>query len=293
MKIITVKRVAGSLPLGSPIAIYSSDAKGEVELFLREGETILCKRYCEIKAGEERTFNVDQNDGELFAVLENGEERQILGKYKLENSGEKLFLSQKGKDKLSNIPEYEFSERKKRTNRFSRLDGGVKALILVLAVVFILGSIIGGVLLSNYYEKRSRKPKEFDLGEMTITIGKSFVKDNRNKELYAAFYTPESCVLISKVKYEDYPELKEISAVDYCEGIKAFNKNTTSVIVVEDGLTYFVYESQDEFGGKHKFHFYAYKTEEAFWVVQFGSLLDKADYWEPCYHDWAKSVEIK
>ena len=293
MKIITVKRAIGSLPIGSPISIYCSDAKGDAKLILEEGDSVLCKKCCEIKAGEERTFNIEFNDAELFAVLETNGDKQILGKCSAENSAEKLILEQKSKDKLSDLPKYEFSEHKKKKGLFSKLSGSGKALIAIFAAILVIGMLIGGVMISDYYKVRSREPRRFDFDGISITVAESFIVDVHERELHTALYTPDSCVLISVERFEDYPELEHMSTVDYCEGIKSRNWNTTSVVRVEDGLTYFIYESKDYLGDTHRYHLYAYKTEDSFWVVQFGSPIEKADYWEPCYRDWAKSVEFK
>lgn len=294
MKRITLKRAINLQPVNGRIIICCTDSNGDIKLDGGvENPNILCKKCCEIKPGEERTFNIESNDSALYAVLETDDERKILGKCEAENLSERMILSNKCKDKLSDSPEIEFLERKKRGGAFSRLGGNIKALIAVFSIIIIIGGFIGGSFISKYYSERSRKPERFDLGEISITLGKSYRRDTREKNFYAYFYTVESGVIITTETFEDFPEFAELSVREYLEGIKRINGDSTSVIVEEDGLTYFVYESQDNLGEWHRWYLYGYKTDDSFWIVQFGSSVKKAKYWEKCYHDWAKSVEFK
>ncbi len=75
---------------------------------------------------------------------------------------------------------------------------------------------------------------------------------------------------------------------------KSCDLNNVSTVIERDGMTYFVFENKDKNTGvKHKYYLYVYKTDDAYWMVQFGSPIDRADYWEDCYHEWAKSMQFK
>ena len=65
--------------------------------------------------------------------------------------------------------------------------------------------------------------------------------------------------------------------------------SVTAEIKTEDGITYFEYSKKPD-DIKYNYFVSVYKTEDAFWFIQFSCQSDKINEYRPLFIKWAKSV---
>lgn len=137
------------------------------------------------------------------------------------------------------------------------------------------------------------KDKTYTSSGLTVTMEDGmFEKDLAS----ATVYYEGTSVIMSGLK-ETFDALsvvnlgKESTIADY---IKVVEKNNGSTFDVkeEDGITYFTYEK--EISGKSFFYLASvYKTDDAFWLVNFGCETKNKDKYEQKFIKWAKTVKFE
>ena len=287
MKILTVKRGIDAGPTIKPLAIYCSTPSGEEEI-----EGIFCKKVCSLRPGEERTFDVNDSEAELFAVFD-ADGNKIVGRYSVGNNLNftKLILKRAPQNEDY---EFVFSEQKVRAPRLSRkLVGAICAGALILVILLGLIAYYWGGNIYWFFKGRSKTPMQFETSEISITLTRAFVQDFANKDCHATYYSPDPCwVFIDSDEFEDVPELEDITLSEYCILLMEANGDEHLEPVYLDGMMYYVDEviaDEEEF----IIYTYVYRSDDSFWFVQFGSTVERSEYWEKCYQEWAKSVEFK
>ncbi len=158
----------------------------------------------------------------------------------------------------------------------------MKKLVCLLLVGFLL---TGCALLNN--------TKTYTSNGISVTMDSGFYE----KELVSQTVYLESKDAIFTALKEDYASLaavnitKDSTLKDYTDIVKTVNGMTES-FTEKDGLIYATYEKN--VSGKDFFYLVtAYKTDDAFWLVNFAcNKKDKAKF-EPKFIEWAKTVEFK
>ena len=80
---------------------------------------------------------------------------------------------------------------------------------------------------------------------------------------------------------------------EYARLVLAANGKTTEDVKYKDGLVYFEYDFLNtEINSEYHFYSFLYKSEDAFWLVQFATLKENIDAQEANIFKYAKSVEF-
>ena len=176
--------------------------------------------------------------------------------------------------------------------KYSKVSGPVKLLIVGVVMVLCLIAIHLYYPIMYHIYSISKVPAVFETEDMSITLTKAFVKvDDEN--FYDRYASGSGCLVrVIREEFEKYPQLSGIDADEYCNLAQKANGDSGIPISHTDGLTYFVVK--DIVNERETiFYMFAYKTDDAFWLIQFGGYADEADYWIDSFVDFAKSVEFK
>lgn len=137
------------------------------------------------------------------------------------------------------------------------------------------------------------KDKTYTSNGISVTMSDGF----QEKSIVSQTVYLESTESIFSALKEDFSVLEAVdlgesaSLKDYAEAVVANNKADYE-IKEEDGLTYFEYEKT--VSGKD-FYYLAcvYKSDDAFWLVNFASEASNKGKYQPLFKRWAKTIKFE
>lgn len=161
----------------------------------------------------------------------------------------------------------------------------MKRKVFVSFLALIMCLTLGGCIFGS-------KEKTYTSNGISVTMPEGFVEKSIVSQT-AYFEGKES--LFSALK-EEFTTLsvvnlgKDSSLKEYAEAVIKNNKADYE-IVEKDGLTYFEYEKS--LSGK-KYYYLAsiYKTDDAFWLVNFACDSSNKAKYQPLFIRWAKTVKF-
>lgn len=153
-----------------------------------------------------------------------------------------------------------------------------KTLGMILAAICVLFGLFGCSLLQP-------KDKDFSVDGMTITLTDRFTEKSY-VSMNAYYESPTAIVSVIK---EDFAGTN-YTMTEYAELVMQVN-GLDSVITVSTQNTYASFSYEKEVSGK-EFSYYAtcHKSEEAYWLIQFGCTSDNYEKLLPDFEKWASSV---
>ena len=136
--------------------------------------------------------------------------------------------------------------------------------------------------------------KEYRYQELVLTLDSSFTEIEAEKENRTTFVSVSgTAVIVIKESFEsmeakgiENPEA--LSLEDYRDAFNMANDYNGTIEEI-DGLTAFTYNNFSE-GTNYKLLVCVYRSETAFWSLQFMSLADEYDENEKEFINWAKKV---
>ena len=136
----------------------------------------------------------------------------------------------------------------------------------------------------------AEKEQTFTAGELTLTLTNRFFESEY--EGYDVVFD-SSKVAVFALKEEFTDEFgAEKTLNDYAELVIAANEMKDVTVQTKDGLTYFNYKS-DVDGDEYTYYAFVYKTDDAFWMVQFACDSKSADKQVDNFFKYAKSVSFQ
>ena len=294
MRNLTIRRTKSFVGCLGKMKIYIEDpASSEMTI-----NHLSCRKIGELKNGEEKTFPIEEREAKIFVIADKISKDFCNEYYQLPEGQEDIFLSGKNKFNPAAGNAFRFDNNESAGVAENRKRGTRKGLIVlaVAAVVGILvGSAIGSTVVSSLLSGKSPKAKTFsgDNG-MRITLTDEFrettvkMSDGSDRVAYeskevAVFVLREAFTLMEG--FEDYSVNQYIQLVIQANNLKSVEKKSA------DGLSSFVYTyTNPETGDVYQFSSYVYKTDDAFWTVQFSTLSKNKEKYAARMTEWAKSV---
>ena len=140
-----------------------------------------------------------------------------------------------------------------------------------------------------------KSTKTLKCSGFTMEVDKSYVKEKlADYELYA-YNNVSFIVAIKDTKESIIKANHDFDSMSFEEFKKFFCKNNGIEEVPlneKDNLNYFDYLKKAE-GKQYWFRTFVFKTEDAFWVCQFGCLFTERANYEYKFIDWAKTISFK
>ena len=165
----------------------------------------------------------------------------------------------------------------------------ILALTLLTLTSMIACSAVGAIL---------KSPKDFAFQEMVLTLDSSFTEmDVKEHEDRTTFFSLSAVsVIIIKESFEemadnDVDNPSQYSVADYQKAFITSNAYDVTYQSIE-GLSAYTYESESD-GDSYKFLVCTYKSETAFWSVQFMSPAKDYEKNEAQFIEWAKAIRFE
>lgn len=163
--------------------------------------------------------------------------------------------------------------------------GTRKGLLMLIAVV-----LVGAVLTSC--SSFTTKAKTFSSNGMTITLTNAF-KEISVENYTVAYDSKNVAVFALKEAFTLAEGFENNTLEQYAELVLNANNLSSAEVKTADGLTGFEYDfTNPETNDTYKYFSYVYKTEDAFWMVQFATLNENAEKYASEIKEWAKSVKF-
>lgn len=288
MRNLTIKRNKSFVGCIAKMKIYIEDqTSNEITI-----NNIPCRKIGSLKNGEEKTFQIEECAAKVFVIADKLSKDYCNEYYQLPEGQEDVSLSGKNKFNLANGNAFRFDNNDNEEVLKNRKSGTRKGLI-ILGVSAVVGAIVGYCIGSGILVFRTPEAKTFSAAGVTITLTEEF-KETEIENFNVAYDSRNVAVFILEEPFTLMEGLENFKVEQYVDLVIQAN---TSMSGAEkktvDGLTHFEYAfTNPETNDTYQYFSYAYKTDDAFWLVQFATLDKNVGKYAPLIAEWAKTVEF-
>ena len=250
-----------------------------------------CRKLGTLKNGEEKTFEISESSARVYVIADKlskgycNEFAEIpYGEEDVALTGRSRFNPATGNAFRfdGEVSEEVIANRKKGSRR------GIVVLAIAIIIGVMIGGVIGGYIGDAIFESNEYSvQKDFTASDMTVTLTEDFYTESYQG--YELVCESKKVVLFALCeKFSLYPVMKDWTVDNYTNIVKqnAGAKDTQYA----DGLTYFEYDAVN--GTDYHYYAFVYKTDDAFWFIQFATAKADAEAYEAKIMKWAKSVKF-
>ena len=288
MRNLTIKRTKSFVGCLAKMKVYVEDpASNEIRI-----NNTSCRKIGDLKNGEEKTFQIDEQGVKVFVIADKLSKNYCNDFYQLSAGNEDVFLSGKNKFNPASGNAFLFDNNSNEEAQKNRKNSSKKGLI-ILCAAFIVGSIVGYAVGLNIISGWKVEPKVFLDNGMSITLTDEF--EQAEIENYTNSYdSAEVVVFALKEEFALADGFETYTLEQYRDLVLQNNNLSLSRMKNIDGLTGFEYESTNsDTKDTYKYFAFVYKTNDAFWLVQFATLAENADDYGAQIVEWAKTVSFE
>ena len=307
-------------------AAHSSQL-GNIHLYIESevGNTrisgILCKKLGEVTEGSSASFNVENGNLKLFAIPEyQGQNFEynpfrlpvgesdiaIIGVSKVDEKGNPsltLGLAQRPAQNKPAVKDIAMKEqpkaktvKKETTGEKKKSNPVVVTITVILAMV--IGLLVGYTATSAIINATKDRSKTFTVDDMSITLTGHFNKDKDAKNYTAAYASEDVAVFVNRDFFTQSKDMDTWTTEDYLDVIITMYSTRYGFDIVgvnkDSGIPFFTYTGASHSNGQAYIHcVYAYKTDDAFWTVEFAIAESNRDAYLDKISEWAHTVSFK
>jgi hypothetical protein len=288
MRNLTIKREKSFVGSLAKMKVYIEDPTSN-EICIND---ISCRKIGDLKNGEEKTFQIDEQEVKIYVIADKLSKNYCNEFYQLPAGQEDVFLSGKNKFNPANGNAFRFDNNESEETIASRKRGARKGL-LILIVAAIVGAVVGYSITSNLFSNKTPDPKDFSSNGMTITLTDEFVKTD--VENYTVAYDSKNVAVFAlKEAFALADGLQDYTLEQYGNLVLQNNNLSSSKIEDKEGLIGFEYEfTNPDTKDTYKYFSFVYKSNDAFWLVQFATLTENVDEYSSQIIEWAKTISFE
>ncbi len=288
MRNLTIKRTKSFVGCLAKIKIYVEDPTSN-EICINNTP---CRKIGDLKNGEEKTFQICEQEIKVFVIADKLSKNHCNEFYQLSAGQEDVFLSGKNKFNLANGNAFLFDNNENEEAQQNRRNGSKKGL-LVLCVAIIAGVIVGYTATSNLFSGSNVEPKAFSENGMIITLTNEF-KQTHLQNYTNCYDSAEVAVFALKEDFTLVDGFENYTLEQYGNLVLQNNDLFSSELKNIDGLTGFEYEfTNPDTNDTYKYFSFVYKSNDAFWLVQFATRTEDVDDYNSKIVEWAKTVSFE
>ena len=277
MRKLTVLRRKTIVASLGKMKVYIEDPQSQ-ELMI---QGVPCRKLGTLKNGEQKNFEIPNTAARLYVIadkatknanefypIEAGEaDVFVVGKNHLNPGAGNPFYFEGVTDEAA------LKARKK----------GKKTGTLVILLSACVGVVLG--LMGTKLTTGQPQEKVFQEAGMQITLTTEYRKFEAQNQT-VAYTTKDRALFALKEAFSAVPELEPLTLEEYGNLVLKNNGlEGTSKIIEENGLTYFEYQSQGNY-----YMAVIYKSQDAFWLVQFSTRMEDAVVYKEEFVASAKTV---
>ena len=300
MRRLTIKREKSFVGCLGKTQIYISDpTSDELQMPLHtidaetgeeKDEKINCRKLGEVKNGEEVTFEIGNESAVIFAIVDKASKDYCNDCYVIEAGDEDISLSGRHKFNPANGNAFRFNGNDSQNVSVNRKKSTGKGALVIIAAA-IIGVLVGYFGMMGIMSGIGSKEKMFNAGDMNIVLTESF--EQQFALGYAGvFSSKDVAVFITIDPFENGSIITNLTEEEYAQRVIDYNKFTESTVVKEGGLTYFTFEENNENSESFRYFTYIYKSDDAYWMVQFATEKSHSNKYSDDIAKWAGSVKF-
>lgn len=287
MRNLTIKRQKSFVGCLAKLKIYIEDNTSN-EMFINNTP---CRKIGEIKNGEEKTFQIGEQEAKVFVIADKISSSFCNEYYQLSEGQDDIFLSGKNKFnpasgnafRFDNNDSEEIAAYRKRSNR--------KGTIVCITAV-VVGAVVGFLVTSWLFSDKAPKEKTFSYDEMAITLTDEF-KEAEIERFTVGYESKKVAVFALKEEFALAEGFGDYTLEQYANLVIQANSVGSAEVKTGDGLIHFEYDyTSPETKEVFRYFAYVYKADDAFWLIQFATLDENVDKYAEQITEWAKSVEF-
>jgi len=247
---------------------------------------VYCRKLGELSNGEIANFEIDDRSARVYVIAGNMSKNYCNDFYVIPEGEEDIVLVGRNKYNPANGNAFRFENNNNEDAKKNRKKGLVIGLIVFILSIAV-GVFIG--LAPTLFDKA--EPKDFTSNGMTVTLTDDFEISTDYIGFTTVYESPKVVLLVDKEPFESYPEIKGMTLSEYGNAlIEVFELDGTT-LNSKDGLMSFEYSATSD--REYVYQCYVYKSEDAFWILQFATVKGNADDYRDEIVQWAKSVKFE
>ncbi len=288
MRNLTIKREKSFVARLAKMKIYVEDPTSN-EIIINNTP---CRKIGDLKNGEEKTFQIGEQEAKVFVIADKLSKSYCNEVYRLSAGQEDVFLSGKNKLNLTNGNAFLFDNNTDEEAQRNRKSCSRKGTLLICAA-FIIGAVIGYIATSTLFSGSKVEPKVFSENGMSITLTNEFMK-TQMQSFTNCYDSAKVAVFALKEEFTLADGFENYTLEQYGNLVLQNNGFSSSELKNTDGLTGFEYERNNpDTQDTYKYFSFVYKSNDAFWLVQFATLTENADEYGSKIIEWAKTVAFE
>lgn len=249
---------------------------------------VSCRKLGTLKNGEEAVFKIDSNSAKVFVIADKLSKGYCNEFFTVPAGENDFFLTGQCKYnpatgnafRFDNVVDEEVLANRKK---------GTKIGIIVLIVAIIVGFAIGFIKNSDIFDS-TPEAKEFTVEEMQITLTDEFMNIPMG-DFDACYGTEDVAVLVLREDFDLLDGFGDYTLEEYGQLLlQTYELEGITELQTVEGVTYFEYEADTDENETYYYFSTIYKSNDAFWSIQFAVLTEDADYYIPYFIEWAKTI---
>ncbi|MBQ7325776.1 MAG: hypothetical protein IJW98_08535 [Clostridia bacterium] len=290
MRNLTIQRTKSFVGCLMKVQVYIEDH----ERFDTVINEVPCRKLFDLKNGEAKSLHISEEAAKIFVIMDQASKNYCNDYYNLPAGTEDVSLTGRNHYNPGAGNPFRFDGVTDEDVLANRKKGGKKGLWILIAAL-ILGVVIG--LVSNLdFNLFAVKEKAFTKDGLTLTLTNQFKDVDPGN--YVAFYESETLEIMVGTFRDPYGQkpgesVADVTLEEYGWGLIKTNAETARSQLEKDGdLYYYVF---DEIFDRKYFTYitYIYKSDDAFWYVDFITEKDNVEEYRDEISQWAHTVTFE
>lgn len=240
-----------------------------------------CRKIGELKNGEQKTFQIGEGQQQVFLIADKLSKEYCNASITVPAGEADVSLSGKHHFVLGSNP-FRFDgtavskSQKKKNSRIG---------LTITAVAAVIGVIFGFVLTRGLFSAKTPEAKVFTKGDFQITLTEAFSEETQ-PGMFATYSSKTAIVFAVR---EEISLVGDISLEEYSRLVMEVNGYADKEMAQKDGYCWFDYIDAPQ--GEDIYYMVAcYRTEDAFFVVNFATPAVNQAGMHDTFHQWAATV---
>jgi len=286
MRNLTIRRHKSFVGCLAKYKVYMEiDDPNAAELVIND---VPCIKLGELKNNDEQVFHIEENEARIFVIADKLSKNFCNDFIRIPAGDEDLYLSGKPHYNPANGHAFRFDGVADEETKANRKKGFWLGLG-ILGIAFVVGLVIGFL---PYMLPELSSPKDFTVGDLSITLTDQFERTSPMGNQTAAFLSDDKGVVFVKESFSEYTGLEFFTIDAYAQLSKEANPQINTALQQENGYTYYEYTARVD-GDKMCYITFYYKSDNAFWAITFFTMADHYQDARPQFFTWAKSVTFR
>ena len=172
-----------------------------------------------------------------------------------------------------------------------KIGKGMWIAVAVLIVLAALSPVLSSLKQEDSTPQGDGSPQDFSAEGLTITLTNDFATEDADGYTFC-FDSEQVAVLGLKEEFALQEGAEDYTLEEY--GALVIESNGLDAALEQrDGILCFTYEYAADKDATYFYLVTLFKTDDAFWMVQFISLTEDAEALQPTFVEWAKSITFE